>query len=244
FRIGNLMALTGAAALLGYAGRGRLAVAAAILMLLTPRVFFVLDMGWAEPVVLVCLAAVGFCACRAPRWLGIAVGLLIASKQHMPLVAPATILLLPQPWTWKALWQLAIVAAVTWAVVSLPLMLWDFAAFWRSAVAIQLADPFRADSLNYAAWWVHRGGGVPPQWLAFVLAVAAVAITVWRAPRSPAGFAGAVAVIYLCFFALAKQAFCNYYFMALGALCCAAAVAGIDRGNGIIADSSGRHAAN
>ena len=71
FRIGNLMALTAAAALLAYARPGRLPVAAAIVLLLTGRVFFVLDRGWAEPAVLVCLAAVMFCACRAPRWLGV-----------------------------------------------------------------------------------------------------------------------------------------------------------------------------
>ena len=50
-------------------------------------------------------------------------------------------------------------------------------------------------------------------------------LCLWRAPRSPAGFAAATAVTYVTFFALNKQAFCNYYFFVVGALCCGVASA-------------------
>ena len=44
------------------------------------------------------------------------------------------------------------------------------------------------------------------------------------APRTAAGFAGSVGLVMLVFFAFSKQAFANYYFFVIGALCCAAAV--------------------
>jgi hypothetical protein len=41
--------------------------------------------------------------------------------------------------------------------------------------------------------------------------------------RSPAGFAGSMAFCLGMFFAFNKQAFCNYYYLVLGLLCCALA---------------------
>ena len=38
------------------------------------------------------------------------------------------------------------------------------------------------------------------------------AVSLWRLPRTPAGFAAAVALTFFAFFAFNKQAFCNYYF--------------------------------
>ena len=67
---------------------------------------------------------------------------------------------------------------------------------------------------------------MPPAWPAFVLAPLALAVGLWRAPRTPAGFALAVALTFLVFFAFNKQAFVNYYFFLVGALCCALAAAG------------------
>jgi hypothetical protein len=50
-----------------------------------------------------------------------------------------------------------------------------------------------------------------------------IAMALWRAPRTPAGFAAAVAVTFTVFFAFSKQAFGNYYFFVIGALACALA---------------------
>jgi hypothetical protein len=52
-----------------------------------------------------------------------------------------------------------------------------------------------------------------------------VVLAVRRCPRTPAGFALAVGFVYLVFFAFNKQAFCNYYFFPLAALCAAIAAA-------------------
>jgi 4-amino-4-deoxy-L-arabinose transferase-like glycosyltransferase len=43
-------------------------------------------------------------------------------------------------------------------------------------------------------------------------------------PRSAGGFALAVAIVYFVFFAFNKQAFVQYYYFVIGALCCALAV--------------------
>jgi len=59
------------------------------------------------------------------------------------------------------------------------------------------------------------------------MAIIGVVLGLIRAPRSPAGFAAATAFTFILFFAFAKQAFCNYYFLVIGMLC--AALAASDR---------------
>ncbi len=222
FRYGNLAAMAAAGALIGFSGAGFLSAAGAILLLTTPRGFFVIQMGWAEPVVVLCLALVVFCARRWPAALPFAAGLLLASKQHLLLAAPALWLVMPGEGRWK----FALKAAATAAVVTLPMVLWNPQAFWHSAIDVQIANPFRIDSLNFAVWWMKLGHAQPAGWISFVLGAMAAIIVAWRGPKTVAGFAGGVAVIYLTFFALSKQTFCNYYFLVVGALCCAVAASG------------------
>jgi hypothetical protein len=44
-------------------------------------------------------------------------------------------------------------------------------------------------------------------------------LCLWRAERTPAGFAGAIALCFFVFFAFSKQAFANYYYMVIAAMC-------------------------
>ncbi len=115
-------------------------------------------------------------------------------------------------------------AVLVAAVVTLPLALWDIKAFLHSAIVLQLHQPYRADALSFLAWW---GNGDPawtgPFWLAFAALAVAAALSLWRGERSPAGFATAVAFCFFAFFGFNKQAFANYYYFLLGALCCAVA---------------------
>jgi hypothetical protein len=231
FRLGQLAAVTAAAGFMAYAGSGSLAALAGAILLLTPRGYYVIEQGWSEPTAVVCLAFVTFCAVRKPRWLPWAVGLLMVSKQHMIVGAPALLLLMPRPWKWKTLGVFAGKAFLIGAVVTLPMVLWNVHAFWHSAIEVQLNNPFRNDSWNFVGPWVQAGHAIPPGWLSFAAAALAAAIAVWRLPRTPAGYATAVAVIYLTFFALAKQAFCNYYFFTIAALCCAVAASSRDDRN-------------
>ena len=59
--------------------------------------------------------------------------------------------------------------------------------------------------------------------MAFAVAAAVMALALWRVARTPAGFALGVAALFLAFFVLNKQAFANYYFFVVGALCVAVA---------------------
>ena len=80
-------------------------------------------------------------------------------------------------------------------------------------------QPFRSDSLSFLAWWTTSGHPQPSVTIAFGVASVVSALAVWRLPRTAAGFSAALAATFFVFFAFNKQAFCNYYFFVIGALC-------------------------
>jgi uncharacterized membrane protein len=222
FRYSQLAAMAGAALLMGTARPGRLGKAAAVLYLFTPRVFYVLEMGWTEPFAVLLASATVFCATRGlVRPLPFVLGCLFAVKQHLVLTALLTPLLHPGVSAWRRAARTTIAAVSFAALLTLPFLLWDPAAFIRSVVTVQLQNPFRADALSYAALLVREGFVRMPAWVPFALVLPAAGIGLWRGARSASGFAGASALLYFAFFAFAKQAFCNYYFFLLGLLCCA-----------------------
>lgn len=223
FRLGNLLALSAAAGLIAFSSNDRLATGAACLLLLTPRVFHLIQYGWTEPIVILMLAGSLFCAVREIRALPWVLGLLFVSKQYMFLAAPAALLLLPGPWSWKSIVPFFLKSALAGAIVTLPLALWDCGAFLHTVVELPLKSPFREDSLSFSAAVYHSIHLIPPGYIGFAAAIAAALIAVWRLPRTAAGFAVAIALIYLSLFVAAKQAFGNYYFVPISALCCAVA---------------------
>ncbi len=233
YRYAQLVAMTAAGALLAYARPGRVAALAAVLLLFTPRAFFVLGRGWSEPYVVVLLAAVVFCACRGLALLPVALGLFLASKQYLVLALPACLILAASLGDRRQAIGLAWKAALVAIVVTLPLALWDWDAFWFSTVTVQKEAPFRDDALSYLVYWKQAFGGATPLFgrpveqhgatLAFVATIPAVLLALFRAPRTPAGFAAALALSFLPFIALNKQAFANYYYFTIGCLCSAIA---------------------
>lgn len=224
-RYAHLVAITATGGLLAYLRPGRLGALAAALYLFTPRSLFVLEQSWTEPFLVLLLTAVVFCAVRWPRALPYALGAFFAVKQHSVLALPVSLLLLgphTRPIGVARFWGVAVAVA---AALTVPVALFDLPGFWRSVVAMQFHQPFRADALTYLNWF-SGPGGVPPSaaLLGFLGAGVASLLALWRAPRSPAGFSLAVALVFTLFFALNKQAFCNYYFYVIGA-CCAALAA-------------------
>lgn len=250
-RYAQVLAMTLAAVFIGCSRRGRTGMLAAAVPLFTPRIFFVLGRGWTEPFVVMLLAATIFCACRRSRWLPVALGLFLATKQYLIFALPLTFFLLPPsagsgqagvsgadstpavatgfsrsiPWRdWFSLvWKSALVAAI----VTLPFVFRNYHAFVKSTVTVQELSPFRWDALSYLVWYGFRGHLVTQPLTAVfwstLAALAALGLSLWKAPRTPAGFAAALALISLAFFAFNKQAFCNYYFFVIGAMCCAIA---------------------
>lgn len=223
FRYAQLFGMTAAGVLIAALGSFRtVGSLAALLFLFTPRGLFVLEQSWTEPYLVFLLAAVALCSRRswaATPWV---TGLLLVAKQYTFLIAPL-VWLLPRPPSARSLWRFAGSAAVSGAVVTLPLVLLRPLPFLKSVALLQFRQPFRADALSFSAYGVALGGQPLPEWLVFVAAVVAILIALWRAPRTTAGFCAAVALTYLCFFVFAKQAFCNYYYFVIGALCCAIA---------------------
>lgn len=221
-RFAQLFAIALVALSLG-AGRtkGTIGLAAAALLVLLPRGYFVLEQSWTEPLVLVTLALVVWSAKHRPRLLPYAVGLFFASKQYAVIAAPVGLLLI-----WGMPWRDAAAfigkVALTGIVVTLPFVLWSPRDFYHSVVELQFYQPFRDDALSVLAWYKRTHHVEPPVWLAFAGAIAGSALALLRLPRNAAGFAGGVAVALFLFIAFNKQAFCNYYFLVSGALFLAA----------------------
>jgi hypothetical protein len=216
------LALVLAALLIAYARGGRIAALAAALLLFTPRVFFIVREAWTEPFVLLLFGAAVFCACRRPALIPWPLGLLFAVKPYAFAMSPFVFLLAPRRGTY---WRLIAGTALVALAVTLPLALRDFHAFLEAVIMSQLHYWPRMDSLSYATLWAHVTGKVPPGSLTLVVAGLCGAVALWRSPRTPAGFAGAVAFTFAALFAVASRSFCNYYFFVIGALCCAVAVA-------------------
>ena len=222
FRYALLIALAGAALVLARASRNATGALAAVLLLFMPRSFFVAEQGWTEPFVVLALAGVVYATIRKPSWLPLALGAFFAMKQYDVFLAPLVLFVLPAA-EWRKTAAVLAKAVLIAAAITLPFALWDPAAFVRSVVTFQFLQPFRADSLSYLAWYARIAGTQPASWVGFVMMFAAMAAVIWRAPRTVAGFAAGAATILVAFFAFNKQAFCNYYFVVVGALWCAVA---------------------
>ena len=192
---------------------------AAVLYLTTPREFYMLEQSWTEPIVVLGLAAVVYAACRNQRMVPWLFGAFIALKQYLVLALPAAVLLAQPRGDRRALIRLFGVAAAVGAAVTVPFLIWDPAAFVKSVVTLQFRQPFRPEALSFLAWWTTSGHPQPSVAIAFGVTAVVSAVAVWRLPRTAAGFSAALAATLFVFFAFNKQAFCNYYFFVIGALC-------------------------
>jgi hypothetical protein len=231
-RYSHAVAVLLAGALIGYCANTRISFSAAAVMLFLSRTMFVIEQSWIECFAVLTLALVAFTARRIPRAMPYALGLFFASKQYLPLAAPLALLLCDWPLKGKQVWGVAWRAMLAGAIVTLPLALWNWPAFWHSTVRVQMMAPFRTDGLSLLAWlYDPTGGGAsltsgpPSGGIAFIMMLVAMVLSLFCAPRNIVGFCGAVAVSFLAFFAFNKQAFMNYYFFVIGAICCAIAVA-------------------
>ena len=219
YRFSQLLALTLTGIFLTLMRPDRIGMLVAALLLCSPRVFFVLEQGWTEPFAILLLAATVACARRWPRALPLALGLLLAVKQTMIFIPPLAFLLVGGLAGWRDWLRLHWRAGIVALVVTLPLALGALRGFVTAVITLQLYQPQRSDALSYVAA-LARAGFPAPTWLAFAAIVPVLALALRRGARGPAGFAAAVAALYFVFFVFNKQAFCNYYFFALGALCC------------------------
>src|SRR5262249_7550183 len=140
-----------------YCRRGVTAKLAAALLLTTPRVWFVIEQGWTEPIAVFGLALTTFLLVHNHVAAGWAGGLFVTTKQYLGFTGIAVarfVFMRPGKWKWTALGLVFTACAVT-----LPLALWHPHAFMRNVVWLQTLEPFRMDSLSYLSWAAQRGIG-------------------------------------------------------------------------------------
>jgi hypothetical protein len=224
YRYAELAALVAGAAFIGYAGASVTARLAAVLLLTTPRGFFVLEQGWTEPVAVLMLGATLWSLMKCPAWSPWIGGLFVVTKQYLGLAGPLlwkTGAQRPQN-AWGFLWR----AGVAASLVTVPFALWNLRAFIDTVILLQIKEPFRIDSLSFVSWAARAGLGEGSFVWAAGAAVVALAFVLWRTPSTAAGFAGGLALTTLVTFSMGSKAFCNYYFFVVAALC--AALAALD----------------
>lgn len=222
-RYAQLAAIALSAVLMTLARPGRIAGLAAMLFLLTPRALFVLWNGWTEPLMVLNFSLVMFCACRWRKGLPWALGLFLITKQTAVLAVPLAFLLVEGPKRRRQLFWMAVKAGVVVIVINLPFVIWNFHEFVRAVVLLRVVPPFRTDALTYLVWIYSLTGKIPPTWIGGIVGLVVIAIVLWKAPRTPAGFAMGVTLVTTLFFAFSKQAFANYYYFTIATACWAIA---------------------
>ncbi|MEO8876840.1 MAG: hypothetical protein ABI461_14700, partial [Polyangiaceae bacterium] len=193
--------------------------APAFFYFLTPKLFFVIEQAWTEPisVMFACLAVAAHVG-KKPISAAILFGLLFATKQTMIWVVPIA-------WFVVALrpWQIA-TAFGTAGATALPFLISNFHAMKYALFDFQNLLPPRKDGLTLHTAVADIFGLELPGALGFLFAATACGISAWRLRGRLADFAPAAAFTLLVFFFFNKWAFANYYFLTLGIATLSAAV--------------------
>jgi hypothetical protein len=228
-RFSHVLAMTAAAAAIGFSRPGRIAIGAVALFALMPRTVFFLSGGWSEPMSIFLLCWTVWAAVhQLPRTTGLLAGLLVASKQYLLVIVPLFCLLASERRNRVRIGLAALMAAL---IVTVPFALWHPVAFFNSVVGFHMRQPFRIDSLSFVAAFARNTGAEPSRLAAFVVLVLIGVVSLvlaYRSPKTPSMFALSVALVLLGLFAFSPQAFLNYYVLANAALCAALATASPD----------------
>ncbi len=259
FRYAELTALALGAVALACAGQlTSVAVLAVALLLFTPRVFFELEQAWTEPLLVLWLG-VALWAWRV-RWMRVAmtaIALLVAVKQYLIVAVPLAMLMSASsrrpvsssrpsgataasprgsvPYSWVSRHAQRLRAPITIALIAgalfVPMLVWDFDGFVRSALMVQVNESLRLDALSLSVNYWRSTGHEMSALMYGSIVLAALGLAAWRAPATPGGYAAAMAVVLFTTFAFGKKAFCNYYFFVIATLCAAIAVSAGEQGD-------------
>ncbi len=220
-------------------------LALACLHLLHPRGFLVIEQSWTEPLLAAAIALwVGQRVGRVPsahasptttepaapsfRWLADALlfGVALACKQYallllLPLCIPSRHAHFTPGWSRPQRLRWLLVCLLPLVASYLPFALAAPADFVEDVVLFQLRQPFRAEALSLPALLYALSDLKLPG----ATAALGLALPLWyfarrkpgSLPSGTGGFLLLASLLYLGFFATAKQAFCNYYYL-LGVL--------------------------
>lgn len=197
--------------------------APALFYFLSPKLYFVLEQAWTEPisVMLASLALAAFVAKR--RWaLAVALGFLFSTKQTMIWIVPtAWVLLSLRPW------QAFVAFGVAGATLA-PFAAFDFGALKYALLDFQNRLPPRKDGLTLGNTLQDLAGFHLPGALGFVLAAAVCGVSAVKLRGKADAFAPTAAFTLLVFFFFNKWAFANYYFLTMGLAAAAAATSRVE----------------
>ncbi|MFL5322275.1 MAG: hypothetical protein ACJ790_21640 [Myxococcaceae bacterium] len=194
--------------------------APALMLWLSPKLPFILEQSWVDPMQLMLItAAFTAAAYRKRRLTTILLGVVLTAKQTMFWavgIVGLSLGLRPREW---------LVVAGVGAAAVLPFAIWNFEALRYANFTFLNGLPPRSEALtvlNWAQRVFHYD--INPR-IAFPLTALVVLAAFFWFRGSLARTAIAVAFAYAIFFMFNKWAFANYYFLLMGLACLAAACA-------------------
>ncbi|HEX3824504.1 MAG TPA: hypothetical protein VHV79_08570 [Mycobacteriales bacterium] len=220
-RYGLLVASLLGAWLLRRFGATRVAALPALIFVVPGWVYLV-NRSWTEPLLVVLLAA-AILAIRSGRTTlaVVAFALALASKQHV-------VLLLPLFALWPSFGLRRTASSVGLAIlVVAPWVIAGPRDFWHDAVHANLSLGAETKALNLQALLLRHNVTVG-FWFLAVFMLAAYAVVLWRAPRTPSGLALSGAVVMWTFDLANSQTFFNHYILPIGLVVIALATADAD----------------
>ena len=183
-----------------------LGLALAVLMLARPMGSFVVEQCWSEPLLVLAAVVAILTPGSTARSAGWSAAWMLAAKQ-------SNVLLLPVAFAsgrvrHKLPWMI-----LGFAALSLPMVLWDFEALWRSTVTA-FARPMPPRHDGFSLWTVALNVGHVELsgWPTAVLPLGFTALSsYWAWRRDPVRALGAAAMAFAGLFLTARQSFGNYH---------------------------------
>lgn len=199
--------------------RPELAAPLAALMFVFPHFQFGIEQAWNEPLIIAAVACMVLAVQRGHLTLAVVcLAIALATKQQMLLILPLA------AW-WRPFGLRRTVAAVAGAILMcLPWIVADPGAFYDDTIRFNAHLPVRPDSLSLYEFAVHHGHIFSSN-VAYVAALAALTLAMWRLPRNAFGFSLGSAFVLYAFSMFNRHAFFNHYTLVLGLLVIACASA-------------------
>ena len=177
----------------------------------TPKLFFILEQAWTEPVsVMFASLAVAAYAARRPLATSVLLGLTFATKQTMIWMIPIACTALSLPIT-----HIALAFGVA-AATAAPFAVADLHAFKYAQLDYLNLLPARDDGLTLRTAMLDVLGVDLPGAIGFALAAVASGVSAWRFRALARELMPATVFCLLVFFFFNKYAFANYYFLTIG----------------------------
>ncbi len=225
YRYGYLACLLIGAGFLSQCASRWHGMVAAVLLLLAPRMFHVLESGWTEMPLFAALGIFVYLSSRNSRWAVIPLAAMLASKQYMVAAAPLLLLVLPRPLELRSSVRFLALAGLTALAIHGPWFAIDPEAYFHSLVRAHTMTVFRADSMSWMSALGRNGEAPWPNNVGLVVSIlVALIFAKWGRP-DVFGFCTGLAATLLAFFLLTRG-FTNYFVMAIGLVAAAMAVVG------------------